>query len=167
MSEYESLLGVLSNVFLYRGEVDSRIWKPIPIGAFSSRSFKEVKMMSGSSSLIWLGLAPHRVDSFCWLAVSGKVSTTDVLRRRGLSQSLFQICAFWKERETTDHLFLHWEFSYSLWCQFLVRSGVVRCIPKSLGDLFEAWRASSFRWLDSLETNSFCYFMVGLGAEKS
>ena len=36
------------------------------------------------SSLIWLGLAPQRMEPFCWLGESGKVSTVDNLKRRGI-----------------------------------------------------------------------------------
>lgn len=33
----------------------------------------------------WLGLVPPRVEAFCWLVVSGKVSMVDNLRRKGFA----------------------------------------------------------------------------------
>lgn len=119
------------------------------------------------SPLAWLGLAPHRVKAFCWAAVSGRVSTENVLRRRGLiSKSISDLCSLCgKERKMIVHLFLHYEFSYFLWCQFLMKSGLVWCISKSLGDQFRARRASPFSWvrLGSSEASSVCCFMVCLG----
>lgn len=38
-SKYSSLLSMLSNVFLCRGEVDLRIWKPCPFDVFFSKYF--------------------------------------------------------------------------------------------------------------------------------
>lgn len=35
-SEYASLLSLLSNVFICKGDVDQRIWKLSPSGIFSS-----------------------------------------------------------------------------------------------------------------------------------
>lgn len=101
-----------------------------------------------SSSLVWLGLAPPRVETFYWLAVSSRVSTADIIRRRGMvPESISVMCLLCnKEWEKIDHLFLCCEFSYSLWCPFLVKSGVGSCIPKSLGDLIEAWRFP-FLWV--------------------
>lgn len=60
------------------------------------------------------------MEAFCWLAVSGKVSTAENLRRRGLFleniSDLYVLCG--KERETNDHISVHCEFAYFLWCSF-------------------------------------------------
>lgn len=78
--------------------------------------------------------------------MSGKVSTADVLRRRGLSLgTIFKLCVLCnKDMETIDHLFLHYEFAFSLWCRFLKMSGILQCLPGSLERLFEAWRLVFF-----------------------
>lgn len=34
-----------------------------------------------SCALAWLGLAPPRGEAICWLAITGRVSTADFLRR--------------------------------------------------------------------------------------
>lgn len=41
-----------------------------------------------TSYLVWLGLAPPRVETFCWLAISGKVSTADNLKRGMSSENI-------------------------------------------------------------------------------
>lgn len=56
--------------------MDLRIWKPCPSGVFSIKSFArcvgvEPDFMP-SSSLVWLGLAPPRMEAFCWLVISKK-----------------------------------------------------------------------------------------------
>lgn len=58
------------------------------------------------SMLVWLGLTPSRVEAFCWVAVLGKVLTTDNLRRRGLSSYTILVFALLGERRIlVDHLF--------------------------------------------------------------
>lgn len=99
-----------------------------PSGVFTVKSFfRELEdALVASSSLVWVGLAPSRVKAFCWLAISGKVSTTDNLRRRGiLSDAISDICIFCgKEAESVNHLFLHCEFASSVWARLLCRSGM-------------------------------------------
>lgn len=52
-----------------------------PIGVFSCRSFlkalEDIPRARPSSSLVWLGLAPPRLEAFCWLVVLAKVSMVD------------------------------------------------------------------------------------------
>lgn len=77
------------------GELDAWIWKLSPSGVFSIQAFsRELEVIPvASSSLVWGGLAPPRVEAFCWLAISGKLSTADNLRRRGiLLDAIFYIC---------------------------------------------------------------------------
>lgn len=99
-----------------------------------------------SCSLVWAGLAPPRVKAFYWLAVSGKISTVDNLRRRGIfSDAIANICHLrGKEVKSVNHLFLHCKFSSSLWCLFLKQSGVWLCFPKTLEGMEESWRHSPF-----------------------
>ena len=62
--------------------------------------------IKASVLLAWLGLAPSKVKAFEWLALSGKVSTVDNLRRRGLASmailDIFVLCE--KDCETVDCL---------------------------------------------------------------
>lgn len=89
-SKFGSLLILLSNVFLCRGEADRHIWKPRPSRLFSSKSFlRELEAVLGaksSVSLAWWGWLPLEWKSLVGLQLlpSGKVSTTDNLRKRGL-----------------------------------------------------------------------------------
>ena len=151
-SEFGSLKTILANVFFRRDIADSRIWMLSPSGAFSYKSFsKELegsRSIKASSSLAWLGLAPPKVETFMWMALFGKASTTDNLRRRGLdSAAVSNLCVLCgKDNETIDHLFVHCKFSYSLWCRLLAWCGVLWSFPKSLVGLSKAWRFSSIFW---------------------
>lgn len=79
----------LTYIFICREEVDHRIWKSSPSGVFFTnffmRSFEMMREVKYSTSLVWVGLAPSRVEALCHLAISTKVSIADILIRRGIS----------------------------------------------------------------------------------
>lgn len=96
------------------------MWMPCSFGLFSTRSlYRSLEEMPGDgvpSSLLWCGLALPTVEVFCWLAVLGKVSALDNLRRRGLRSEGFSKFVFalrWG-RGIHNHLFIHCKFSFSL-----------------------------------------------------
>lgn len=115
-----SLIGSSSNVFLCRDFEDCHIWKANSYGEFSCRPFhkalEDTQRGRLSNSLVWLGLAPPRVEAFCWLTVSGKASTVDKLQRRSLVlEDSFDYCVLCgKEKKNINHLFLHCEFAHFL-----------------------------------------------------
>lgn len=86
------------------------------------------------------------MEAFAWLAILGKVSTMDNLRRRGLaSGAISNLCVLGrKEMETVDHLFIHCQFSHTLWCSFLLRCVVLWCSLGTLVGTIEAWSCSRF-----------------------
>ena len=73
MVEFESLLSLLSNVYLCRDVANSRIWKSNSLGLFSSKSFDReldpINKVRSSCALVWRGLAPPRVG-WLWQARS-------------------------------------------------------------------------------------------------
>ena len=116
-----------------------------------------------------MGLAPPRMEAFCWLAIAGKISTTDNLRRRGLlSESISDICCLCRrKRESIDHLFIHCEIALTIWGHFLKRmrcgmvppgfpSGVVRIL-----ELSSCWVRT-----EDMETHSLFGFVVYLETEE-
>eukprot|EP00268_Persea_americana_P062604 TRINITY_DN8040_c1_g2_i5.p1 TRINITY_DN8040_c1_g2~~TRINITY_DN8040_c1_g2_i5.p1 ORF type:complete len:221 (+),score=17.67 TRINITY_DN8040_c1_g2_i5:284-946(+) len=97
VSEYKSLLSILANIFICRGGEDMHIWKPCSSGSISVGTFYGVSsVVLGSHShlsQVWCGLAPPRVDVFLWLAVVGKISTVDNLRKRRItSEAIADTC---------------------------------------------------------------------------
>lgn len=89
---------------------------------------EELLIVNTTSALVLLSFDDLRVEALCWLVVSGKVSMANNLRR-GLS--------------SVDHLFLHYEFSYALWCYYLVKCSVLWCLPGTKSRL--SWGIISFK----------------------
>lgn len=85
----------------------------------NAKKKKGTPKVKANSPLVWLGPAPPRVEPSCWPTVSGKVSTVD--RRRLVSKAISDMCLMCKQGKSVDHLFLHCEFSNSLWCKLLVQ----------------------------------------------
>ena len=117
--QYKELLSILANTFFYRDSKDSRIWKPSTYWEFSTKAFylslERTHSHRATSSLVWLGLAPPRVDAFCWLAVVGKGSTVDNLRRGLTSNNNSNTCVMCsKEEEFVDNLFLQCEVAFKV-----------------------------------------------------
>lgn len=96
--------------------------------------------MEGSSKvrlpslLVWLGLIPPRVEVLCWLVVSGKVSTANNLRWRGLlldgSSGIRVLCE--REMEVIYHLFVHRAYVRFIWRRFLEKSEASWCMTSSM-----------------------------------
>ena len=78
---------------------------------------------------------PVKVKVFTWLLVLCKVSVHTTLQKRhpyhSLSPDWCVLCK--KDNEAIDHLFLHCEFSSTIWC--LKEIGRVWVIPKSSKEL--------------------------------
>lgn len=117
--EYEILLSLFANVFFCRVRIIV-CGRPILSVLFPFKSFLKVRglpRVRPSSSLVWLGLATHRMEAFCWLVISSKVSMADNLRRRGfVLEEPSECCALFKrEKENIDHLFCQfWVCSFPL-----------------------------------------------------
>lgn len=106
-----SLCPVFFQTFLCRNEADSCIWMPCPSRVFSPRSLyrslEEMSLETIPNSLLWHGLAPPRVEVFCWLVAFNKVSIVDNLKRRGFSlETSSNLCSLYGEGEMIDHLFV-------------------------------------------------------------
>ena len=107
-------------LIIFRDYKDSQIGKPSTFGEFSAKAFYSA--LEGTlphrdpSSLVWLGLALPRVEAFCWLVVTGKISIVDKLRRRGLaSNNISSTCVICgKEKESAIYLFPHCELVVSI-----------------------------------------------------
>ena len=89
-----------------------------------------------------------RVSFFVWTVAWRKILAGDNLRRRGLS-IVDWCCMCWHSGETVDHLLIHCEKAYLLWC-FVFRSfRVLWVLPKRVLDLFFGWR----NWMGKLSSD--------------
>ena len=118
---------------------DRRDWIVDSSGLFSCKSaFIWVRKddslpVNLHAKIIWKLNIPVKVKVFSWLLVLGKVSVHTNLQKRRPYQSLSPgWCVLCKKNdESIDHLFLHCEFSFRLWCKFLKEFGRLWVIPKS------------------------------------
>lgn len=147
-SEYGSLKIILT-CFYARKKPINVFGNPSLNRAFSTKSFFNV--LEGVSYLrspclhVWLGLAPPRLETLCWLVVSGKVTTADNLRRGLSSEAISDFYSLCREgMETVDHLFLHRRVSSSLWRDFGQRCSLSWCLSDSISAMFEAWSFCPF-----------------------
>lgn len=94
---------------------------------------------------IWMGLTPPKVGAFCWLAMVGKILTTDMLRRREIVMSHVSEVRYLCKRvmESTDHLFVHCEIVSSMWEHFFNKCRIEWCVLGLLASLFTMWRGTS------------------------
>lgn len=118
-----------------------------------------------------LGLVPPRVEAFCLLAVAGKVSTVDNVRRALTSNSFSDICVMCgcgKEESSINHLFHHCEVATFVWSNLIWRCGLAWCCPKNIANMEESWLGGCFVGVRPafMEDDSFGYLMAYLEGKK-
>ena len=98
------------------------------------------QLFTAPTTLAWLGLAPW-VEEFCWLAIAGKISMVDRLRRRGVTSANFSdICVMCqKKEELVNHLLLHCAVVANIWRHFIARCGIAWCFPESTIQETQSW----------------------------
>ena len=88
---------------------------------------------------VWGSCAPLRTRFFAWEAIWGKISTVDMLMRRGWS--MVNRCNLCKENEeSADHILIHCGKTRELWTVVLSSFGVVWVFPNSVRNLLLEWK---------------------------
>ncbi|RVW34126.1 hypothetical protein CK203_084378 [Vitis vinifera] len=88
---------------------------------------------------VWGSYAPLRTRFFAWEAVWGKISTIDMLMRRGWSMA--NRCNLCKENEeTVNHILIHCDKTRDLWNLLFSSFGVVWVLPDSVRNLLLEWK---------------------------
>lgn len=138
-------------MLLFVGNPRTRIWKPTPTGQFSTKVFylalEGPSQPRSACALFWLGQAAPKVEAFCWLAIAGKVSVADRLRRGITSENISNICVISrkkKEEESTNNLFIHSKVASEMWNYFILSCKAAWFMLSSLLELAEAWRWGPF-----------------------
>ena len=112
------------------------------------RSLKEDNNPLFPEKEVWGSYAPLRNRFFAWEAVWGKISTIDMLMRRGWSMA--NRCNLCKENEeTANHILIHCGKTRDLWNLLFSSFGVVWVLSESVRNLLLEWK------------------MKGLGKKKS
>ena len=143
ISQLQGLLQRLDRTHLCNSVEDNRIWLPDSTGSFSCKSAFAWLRKDDSSPTnfqakgIWKLGIPVKVKVFSWLLVLGKLNVHANLQARkpylSLSPGWCILCK--KNNESIDHLFLHCDFSYSLWCKLLKEFDIQWVIPRSCSEL--------------------------------
>ena len=141
--QLQSLLQILDGRHLCNTLEDKRIWLADSSRIFSCKSafgsFTESNSfpINHQVKCIWKMTIPVKVKVFIWLQVLGKLNVHNILQRKRPYQSLSPgWCVLCKRNnETIDYLFLHCEFSFSLWSNILQQLGKFWVIPRSSSEL--------------------------------
>lgn len=122
-------------------EEDTIKWRWTTKGMFTVASAYEMLIDGGLRyglwKSIWKSFAPLKFQIHAWLAVEGKLNTTDILQRKGVQIST--ICSLCQqETETVQHLFLNCEKTKQLWREVRERGGWAGRLnaPSSFESLF-------------------------------
>ncbi|XVF83508.1 hypothetical protein PTKIN_Ptkin16aG0494200 [Pterospermum kingtungense] len=140
MQQWNNFYSLISGQKLCRLMVDKVIWKRCASGNFSVKSFCVAACIEGNDHIetwkLWAGLAPPKVETFCWQVIIKRVAVKEELVKRNLIHYDVPLCAFCKEEmETVDHLFCHCQFTWSMWSHWMKVWGVLWCCPKDVGAL--------------------------------
>lgn len=149
--EWAELRVDLEKICLSTTDKDSFAWSPIKTGAFSVKSFSFELAQSASLTQfpsshsfnwkrLWKGLIPPRIEVFLWLALNRRINSKSKLVALKIIPPEENVCALCLSyEESSDHLLLHCDFSYKLWCWWLKIWGLSWVFPLSLMDAFEQW----------------------------
>lgn len=76
-------------------------------------------------SNIWTGLALSRVEMLVWFALLDRLCTMDKLKKFNIIRQSGTRCVLCNLlEETSNHLFLHSEISWNIWCDCINFSGL-------------------------------------------
>ena len=121
LHQWSELLSFLKGFVVCDKVKDSLIWKGSTSGRYSANLYAKSVLCSSPSyeefwKLVWVGLAPPKVEVFCWQLMQGRIATKDQLARRGVMDWNLAVCTFCNaERESVSHLFFSCFISWKIW----------------------------------------------------
>jgi hypothetical protein len=143
--EYVLLWERLETVVLQPGVPDRFVWRWSPDAVYSSSSaykafFHGLTLLPGARQL-WRASVPPKVKFFAWLALRGRLWTSDRRRRHDLQDDAS--CALCdQEDETTDHLLLGCVFAREVWHRLLRKFRLPLQPPAAPSTLVDWWLSS-------------------------
>ncbi|KAL4295459.1 hypothetical protein GQ457_12G031020 [Hibiscus cannabinus] len=105
-------------------------WVGSSDGLYSIKSLKLQLNLASSSEvnwkkMVWIGLAPPKVEAFMWLILHERVPVKVELLKRGVSGVADDLCPFCNQaKETVEHLFFTCSVAWQLWVSIASRWGV-------------------------------------------
>lgn len=162
LCEYVRLWALLRDVQLRLLEPDRFVWRWIADGQYSVRSayrayFVGWTRMAGAKEL-WRAAVPPKVKFFFWLALHGRLWTTERRKWHGLQPDAS--CALCDQLdETTDHLLCSCVFAREVWSLLLSSMGFFVVAPGQDDTLLGWWLAARDMLLQALQ-RSFDYMVL-------
>ncbi|CAM8969112.1 unnamed protein product [Rhodiola kirilowii] len=143
------LLKGLSHLQLKEEVDDKVVWAFSSEGKFSTNSLLKAASAIRSRkkgwevmpTRLWLGIAPPKVEMLVWRIFLDSIPSKALLSERRIllrEEDLFCVLCG-GEKETSDHLFIHCEWSWRLWTDGLTWWGSSWVAPQSAKILLESW----------------------------
>lgn len=128
-------------------EEDRNIWEIGQNGAYTVRSsthfFGPMPDVHVPWKDIWYLPVPLKIQFFMWVAISGNISTNDVLRRKGfILPNICSLCK--KDGESVNHILLHCPIYWVVWFGVLRDFGICWALPRDMKTLLVAWQSKAF-----------------------
>ncbi|XP_050238476.1 uncharacterized protein LOC126687967 [Mercurialis annua] len=92
---------------------------------------------------IWKENMPLLIKFFIWLLARDRISSNELLVRRGILQPSQSACSFCFEMETNIHLVIQCNYAWMFWSFILLKCNVRWVFPLSLEDFYIHWVALS------------------------
>lgn len=134
-----NLLERVGNVCFQPDQMDCRIWSVEP------GSIVDEILLDSSADLnilwkeIWYNAVPLKVQFFLWVSSLGKISTMDILIRKGMIlPNIFLLC--YREGESIYHILIQCPFIMDIWSAMLKDFGLSWVIPPNLVALLSSWK---------------------------
>lgn len=146
-AEKVQLESLLNKVCISLESADEVIWAPSKTGSFSVKSFaEELAKMDQSTphdpliGKVWKGLVPPRIEFFAWLACHGKLNTRSKLAKLHIIPPSHDLCPLCNEKsESVNHLLLHCNYAWRVWCWWMKLWDVTWASPPSLKAHLQIW----------------------------
>lgn len=141
------LLTHLQGAWVLIGGEDRRVWKKNSGGSFTVRACYEHisgdRAFLGPWKEIWYKAIPFKVQFFMWTASLEKISTMNMLQRKGLVLPSVYLL-YYQAAESVSYLLLHCPYSWEIWCGIAREFGTVYIAPSSLSYLLQGWNIPVF-----------------------
>lgn len=105
-------------------------------------SMANVVEVDGPWNAVWYKSTPLKVQFFYWMTALDKISTMDMLWRKGFyPPSICLLC--YQHSETCFHLLLHCPFTWKIWCDLMKDFGLTFIALGNLMSLLNGWKTGA------------------------
>lgn len=106
----------------------------------------------GPRKSVWYNVVPLKVQFFMWTTTLQKISTKDMLQRKGFASQCMPLML---SGRCTSYLLIHCPFSWDIWNGIIKDFGATFITPSSLSQLLQRWNVSIHSpWEKGLEVGS-------------